>query len=97
MNDGINYYHIGLDNATGTTIKTANNLRPEEAFNIDKKMDDANPTSGAVQSRGGTVLETAGTEKAGTGATSTGCQVTKSGVYNLEAVAPSCQLRIKFN
>ncbi len=97
MNDGNNYYQIGLDNASGTTIKTANNLRPEEAFNIDKKMDDANPTSGAVQARGGTTLESAASEKAGTGQTSTGCQVAKSGVYNLEAVAPSCQLRIRFN
>lgn len=93
MPDGMNYYHIGLKNHDGSEIKTFDNLRPEEAFNIDKKVDDANPITGSVLARGGNKLEKDPSEKS----KDTGCADTKNAVYNLEAVAPSCQLRMRFN
>jgi prepilin-type N-terminal cleavage/methylation domain-containing protein len=86
MTDGINYFHIGLDNNTGNTIKTTNTLRPVEAYNIDKKLDDANPKSGSVQARGGVVLE----------AQATNCATKAGDTYNLSSTAQECQLRVKF-
>lgn len=94
--DGINYYHIGLDNNTAATIKTANNLRPEEAFNLDKKVDDANPFTGAVLARGGAALEVVPSVKTATA--NTGCVTANlTGTYNLENITNACQLRVKFN
>lgn len=97
MPDGINYYHIGLDNNSGTTIKTANNLRPEEAFNIDKKVDDSNPYAGAVRAKGGTVLETIPSTTAGTGCVTAVESATTTATYNLSNAGAACQLRVKFN
>ncbi len=86
MMDGFNYFHIGLQNNSGTTVRTGNSLRPVEAYNIDKKIDDSLANSGIVQARGGTVLESAATE----------CATSTKDTYNLSSTAQLCQLRIKF-
>lgn len=47
--DGVNHFHIGVTNSTTTTSHSfANNLRPEEAYGIDVKIDDGFPERGAT-------------------------------------------------
>jgi prepilin-type N-terminal cleavage/methylation domain-containing protein len=51
--NGINYYHVGADNATGSP-KEANfidTLVPEDGFSIDNKLDDGFPLKGKVLAR----------------------------------------------
>lgn len=46
--DGINHFHIGVTNSQGAAHSFANNLRPEEAYGIDVKIDDGFPEQGAT-------------------------------------------------
>lgn len=65
MADRKNYMQLGVMAAASTTIATANNLRPDEAFGIDKKIDDGNPNSGNILARGtGTAAATGPLEQA---------------------------------
>jgi len=53
--DGFNVLHIGVTESLGGTDYThANSLRPEEAYSIDKKMDDGSPYGGVIRAQGGT-------------------------------------------
>lgn len=95
--DGLHYWHIGLASATAsTTITTVNSLRPEEAFNIDTKVDDGRPNNGIILARGGVVLEGSASSGSGAGSYCTTAS-TSAGIYNLLNIAPLCQLRIRVN
>lgn len=95
--DSINYYHLGLAASTTTTIATSNTLSADDAYNIDKKIDDGFPLTGIVLARGGSALETAATTTTTMGSAA-GCiySTPTPNIYNTSAgTALICQLRIK--
>ncbi len=51
--NGINYYHVGADNASGSPRESnfIDTLVPEDAFSIDNKLDDGFPLKGKVIAR----------------------------------------------
>lgn len=46
--DGVNHFHVGVTNSSGTQHTFANNLKPEEAYGIDVKIDDGLPDTGGT-------------------------------------------------
>lgn len=113
MPDRKNYMQLGVMAAASTTITTANNLRPDEAFGIDKKIDDGNPNSGNILARGAGAAATGSLEQpalvttAATPASGNtpaqpavaGCVTSNAatGVYSTANTAYLCQLRVKLN
>jgi prepilin-type N-terminal cleavage/methylation domain-containing protein len=102
--DSVNYFHLGLNSATTGNATFVNALSPDDARNIDAKMDDGIANSGIVSARGG--LETNPTFSATLGAASTGCVVGTAATFNSTAAATyntsvgtslNCQLRIRLN
>lgn len=110
--DGRNFYQIGVtDNATDEGYTTAASLTPEEAYNLDSKVDDGRPNSGGVLARGDTIpnqpLSAANDEDDfGTNA-DTACQTEAEGAggpgtpltatYALLNTNLACQLRFRMN
>jgi prepilin-type N-terminal cleavage/methylation domain-containing protein len=89
------YWHLGVrSNTTSTSVQTVNAFSPENAYQVDAKMDDGFANTGLVQARSGTgdVEGAATTAASGTSA----CLVTGGVYYNTaNGKALLCQLRIK--
>ena len=96
-----NFYHLGLAPSSGTP-SAQNGFSPDDARNIDVKMDDGMPFTGNIVARGGieaayTVGTTVGGNTCAFGAATTPA-VNGSDTYNTAAGSSlQCQLRIKFN
>lgn len=87
MADGLNYWHIGAStSAAGAAMATAHNLRPEEGYNIDTKLDDGVPGTGTVTARGGSDINSAAE-----------ANCVASSAYKLIDTSMICQLRIRMN
>lgn len=110
--DGINHFHIGVTNSDGANHSFANNLRPEEAYGIDVKIDDGFPERGATIAITGdfatweNCVPGSTTPCAATSATSganTGCMYDPDGTgpkereYDLFSTGLLCQLRVRMN
>lgn len=108
---GVNHFHIGVTNSIGGTAHTfANNLRPEEAYGIDVKIDDGFPERGATLAMTGDFADWDGcvpgaanrcaTISAGSG-TNDGCMFNpgnnKELEYDLFSTGLLCQLRVRMN
>lgn len=98
---GYNYYELGDITATDADgVPTyVESLTPTEAFNIDNKVDDGAPLTGAIIALEGTTMN-----NAAAGAVEAGgvCVSDNSGnPYNTlqqsYADSPACQLRMRFN
>lgn len=107
-NDNNNYYALGVSAYDGTTNATVNKfLSPEDARNIDAKMDDGVPSTGLVVARnsGGIDIEPSVSGNASLDSThTTGCVVAATSgssatYYNTAASTASvqCALRIRVN
>lgn len=58
--NGINYYHVGLQDSTQGTprvLNFANTLVPEDAFSVDNKIDDGLPLKGKLVARSASCTE----------------------------------------
>lgn len=83
--DGKNYFQIGFALATDDKIfMKDSSLTAEEAENLDRKIDDGNPSRGFVFAAGGTMPNNTENPK---------CKTKNS--YNLSVFEPVCQLRIE--
>lgn len=95
--DAFNYYWLGL--AAGSTLAGAANLRPDEAYGIDKKLDDGLPTTGNVMASVSLTAATTGWTLSAA-SSSTSCYNAASGgasVYATTNTNYTCQLRVKMN
>lgn len=89
--DRNHYLHIGLqDNASSGACSAINTLTPAEAYGVDNKLDDGDPTRGVVtaQSDIATTLATSATA---------GCLAASVSEYNLGDDSILCQIRLRFN
>jgi prepilin-type N-terminal cleavage/methylation domain-containing protein len=89
---GQNFYQIfGITSvATDGTYTSSSQLTPVESQNIDTKVDDGLPNSGAVRARGGTA-DPNGTADAA---------CLNGAAYNIgttPGTTPACQIRLRFN
>jgi prepilin-type N-terminal cleavage/methylation domain-containing protein len=97
--NGINRYHIGLGSVSTTTPVFSNTtMSPNEAYQIDIKMDDGVPNSGNVLGRNGTTAAAIATT-ATSGATA--C-TSAAATYNLISSNASqdtllCQIQVRMN
>ncbi len=97
--DGSNYYHIGVADSLGVTHTLANSLRPEEAFNIDTKIDDGYPLSGAATAIKGNATSNMTVADSGS-VGSVNCinsDPDEIDEYNISNTQVLCQLRIRMN
>jgi len=102
---GINYFQLaGVSGIDATGVHTlVNALTPQEAENIDSKVDDGRPATGVVRAMEGTgPLNTAAVPA--TSAVGVCVDVAGNAPYNTNDAAvadvsttPSCQLRFRFN
>lgn len=101
---GYNYYQVGGWGAqTSTTAIINPTITPQEAFNMDTKLDDGRPNTGATQARGTATTAAAFASVIDilpiTPACVTGTAVT--GNYQTTTLAlagtPACSLRVRFN
>ena len=98
-NDGLKYWFLGLD--TGTDIAEIDILRPDEAFSIDKKMDDGKPLIGIVKSVG--LVDASVPSGNSTFATAACVNVDtpalgdETAEYKINILSKECQLRIRMN
>lgn len=108
-----NYYQLaGISAISAAGVYTLENrLTPQEAFNIDAKMDDGRPTTGSVRSLS-TIASTASlngnvatfavpNNATAAGAAPLGCVITGTLEYQTTTAddrnTPACMLRIAFN
>lgn len=95
--DGFNVLHIGVtDSLGGTDYTHANSLRPEEAYSIDKKMDDGFPEGGLIRAKGGTSPDGDPTEAA-SGLASCVNSSEDPHEYSLSESNILCQISIRMN
>lgn len=100
---GYNYYQLtGITTLTATTgafTTTSNNMTPNQAFNMDNKIDDGLPSTGVVIARGGTTgLNAAASSGAGGVAAAFCINTTPTpNTYNTANESLLCSLRSRFN
>lgn len=101
--NGLNYYQLGPwsgFSAAGTWTFGTSGLTPIQAYNMDIKLDDGMPLTGAVQAKGIGAMNAAPTNGGGAGHCNVGTGVA-SDTYNRVAGAgqtdPSCSLQFRFN
>lgn len=94
--DAFNYYWLGLNAAASATLSTAANLRPDEAYGIDKKLDDGLPTSGNVMGSGNAAPATTGWATTAA-ATCYGAGSGGASAYLTSTTNYTCQVRVKMN
>lgn len=111
--NGVNHFHLGVTNSNGTNHSFANNLRPEEAYGIDVKIDDGFPERGATLAITGDFTEWNGCVPGSTtdpcantstaSGDNTGCMFDPDGngpkekEYDLFSTGLLCQLRVRMN
>ena len=96
---GINYYMIGgfsaVTAATGVYGAQTNNLTPQEAYNIDKKLDDGLPSSGSI--RAIDLVAVLNQASLATPAPVAGCVASSAYVIGTSGTTQACSLRLRFN
>lgn len=101
--DGLNYYQLGVDDSAAShTFTPTLSLSPEEAYQIDAKMDDGKPITGFVQAKGAGApnQDPSDTDTAG----QSGCvfdvtanNLTADDDYNVQHTMIQCSLRIRMS
>jgi prepilin-type N-terminal cleavage/methylation domain-containing protein len=102
---GVNYYQVGTVTSLAAGVPTlAASLTPQEAFNIDAKMDDGKPATGTVRAASPAAAAFNGTLDSGVAipaaCASNADYNTIAGVGTATADAantPACHVRIRFN
>lgn len=95
--DAFNYYWLGLTTSASSTLATAANLRPDEAYGIDKKLDDGLPTSGNVMGSGNASPAASTGWVTTTAATCFGTSSGGASIYLTATTNYTCQVRVKMN
>ena len=103
--DGVNHFHVGVTSSAGPDHEFANNLKPEEAYGIDVKIDDGLPDTGGTVAITGNIATWEDCDpELGTcaeGGVSGGDFCTNSTPdpreYNLFSTGVLCQLRVRMN
>ena len=80
--------YLAFGSTVGGTINWNPILKPEEAWNIDTKVDDGKPGSGRIMIRENATWSGAAASKCSTSTSSTDY----AGLYNLSGTTPSCAL-----
>lgn len=111
--EGVNHFHLGVTNSAGDQHTFANNLKPEEAYGIDVKIDDGLPDTGGTIAITGNITDwencdpkdvgddqNPGNTCADGGASGTEFCVNDTPSpreYNLFSTGVLCQLRVRMN
>ena len=95
--DGYNVFQLGVaDSAGGTAYTYANNLKPQEAYAIDVRIDDGYPNGGLIRARGGITPD--GNPSSASGGTDS-CIDSSPAIpeYALQEGSITCQIKIRMN
>ena len=96
---GRNFYVVGAidgDPEKDKWMETfEDSLKPQDAYNIDFKIDDAMPYSGSVEARSGANSELKGTKTNNKGDAACVEESARKAVYNVTYKPPACHVRIR--